>query len=91
MSQIHLGLAFPCGFGAIAIFIGLGFVLFAGFAQFDDAEFFWVSSALGGLLLLVGVCIWSGVAAVLISRSRQVVNVFRWGEPVEGRITQVMD
>ncbi len=91
LSQIRWGLALFCGFGAIAIFIGLGFVLFAGLAQFDDAESFWVSSALGGLLLLVGVCIWSVVAAVLISRSRQVASVFRWGEPVEGRITQVMD
>ena len=86
LSQIRWGLAFLCGFGAIAIFTGLRFVLFA-----DLAESFGVSSALGGLLLLVGVCIWGVVAAVLISRSRQVASVFRWGELVEGRITQVMD
>ncbi|MBI82835.1 MAG: hypothetical protein CMJ81_06540 [Planctomycetaceae bacterium] len=76
----------------MAIFIGLGFVLFVGpdMGSIDD-EYSWMPSALGGVLLLLGVCIGSGVAAILVSRSRQVAGVLRGGEPVQGRITRVMD
>ena len=56
-----------------------------------DDEYPWMPSALGGVLLLLGLCIWSGVAAILVSRSRQVAGVLTGGEPVQGRITQIMD
>jgi hypothetical protein len=55
----------------MAIFVGLGFALFSGpdMGWVDD-EYPWMPSALGGVLLLLGLCIWSGVAVILVSRGR---------------------
>jgi hypothetical protein len=92
LSQLNGNSGFACGFGAMAIFVGLGFALFSGpdMGWVDD-EYPWMPSALGVVLLLLGLCIWSGVAVILVSRSRQVAGVLTGGEPVQGRITQIMD
>ena len=90
--QLNGNSGFACGFGVIAIFVGLGFVLGSGpdMGWVDD-EYPWMSSALGGGLLLLGLCIWSVAAAILLSRSRQVAGVLTVGELVQGRITEIMD
>ena len=92
LSQLNGNSGFACGFGAMAIFVGLGFALFSGpdMGWVDD-EYPWMPSALGGVLLLLGFCIWSGVAVILVSRGRQIAGVLTGGEPVQGRITQIMD